>query len=88
MNLLKRRVFPKITKFCLLFDFSFLIEDLCLIHGFDFMQSDLIPDFGIASRLNHTMNFNFVTQFIVRFNMASIPNLKHMNNSSCTFGPF
>ena len=35
--------------------------------------TDLIPDFGIASMLNHTINLILVTKFMVWFNMKAIP---------------
>ena len=35
--------------------------------------TDLISDFGIASMLNHTINLNLVTKFMVSFNMEAVP---------------
>ena len=35
--------------------------------------TDLISDFGLISDLNHTINPNLVTKFMVWFNMEAIP---------------
>ena len=34
--------------------------------------TDLISDFGIASMLNHTINLNLVTKFMVWFDMKAV----------------
>ena len=34
--------------------------------------TDLISDFGIAFRLNHTINLNLVTKFMAWFNTEAI----------------
>ena len=36
--------------------------------------TDLISDFGIASMLNHTINLNLVTKFMVWFSMETVSN--------------
>ena len=40
--------------------------------------SNLISDFEIASMINHTINLNLVTKFMVWFNMEAIPKLPNL----------